>query len=129
MARNDRGDRGVSEPLSRLLARSDVVTRELERARERLAELQERFEADEPLASDDAAPGVHDPSDAPEPQEPAPPDASPDPEASLPDPNRGWLIRIPEPAEPRDEPGDEPSVDTEITLLQEAARRRLSDER
>ena len=106
MARSDGADRDASEPLSRLLARSQAVSRELERARDRLAELQERFDAEEPLTPHD----------------------DPDP-----DPNRGWVVRIPE-ADDRDddvvpEPSDEPSVEAEITLLQQAARRRLSDER
>jgi hypothetical protein len=86
------------------------VSRELERARDRLTQLKERFDAEEPLT----------------------PDVAPDP-----DPNPGWVVRIPEAddrdddavQEPADEPSDERSVDAGITWLQEAARRRLSDER
>ena len=132
MARSDGADRDASEPLSRLLARSEAVSRELERARDQLAELQERFDAEEPLTLNDALPAAESPA-----VETPAAGGSPAGDVADPDPHRGWVVRLPEAAddrdddapEPADEPADEPSVEAEITLLQEAARRRLSDER
>jgi hypothetical protein len=153
MARSDGTDRHPPEPLSRLLERSEAVSRELERARDHLAELQERFDAEEPLTSDPAAaPAAPAPAE-PAPGEPAPAEPAPaepampaqseppaEPESSAADPNRGWVVRLPVASEPHAEldldddadvgpEADEPSLDAGITMLQEAARRRLSDER
>ena len=135
MARGDGPDREAPEPLARLLARSDAVARELERARERLGDLAERYEADEPLATSDepdgTAPldGADDGAEDTAPQDPSPQDPSPqDPSPQDPSPqdrSRDDVVVVPE----AEEAEPEPSRDRDISMLQEAARRRLSDER
>ena len=136
MARGDRSDRDAPEPLARLLARSEAVERELERARERLADIAERFDAERPLtdgpADDrptDDGPSEDPPLDQPpsddRPSDEQPPvDDLPTDEPPADDRPADRLIVVPEPVERH-----EPSRDHDITVLQEAARRRLSDER
>jgi hypothetical protein len=122
MAGGDRSGRDAPEPLARLLARSEAVERELERARDRLADLAERFDADEPLTETSGSEGP--------PTEPRPANDHPsadEPAADEPPAEERTVDRVfvvPEPTEPQ-----EPSRDHDITVLQEAARRRLSDER
>lgn len=125
MARGDGSDRDAPEPLARLLARSEAVERELERARDRLADIAERFDAERPLtdgpATDeqpaDDRPADDGPADEPIEQQPADEPPADDRPADR-------VIVVPEPVERH-----EPSRDHDISVLQEAARRRLSDER
>ncbi|HSL10914.1 MAG TPA: hypothetical protein VLA82_06330 [Actinomycetota bacterium] len=147
MAGSDAPHRDAAEPLSRLLARSDAVERELQRARDRLEAMAERYAAEEPLDADRAdgsAPATPDPAD--EPPVDVPPDDRAPEDRPVSDLAQHWVIRVPD-AAPRDDARDhdardddaeaddasdpsrakEPSID--ITVLQEAARRRLSDER
>ena len=108
------------EPLSRLLARSDAVTRELQRARERLADLADRYDAEEPLTSDAGKEGT-----SPRPAEDEAPPPTEDEAPPAAEDRFGDIVVVPE-AEP---PVEEPSLDRDIAMLQQAARRRLSDER
>jgi len=143
MARGNRPEGDAPEPLARLLARSDAVIRELERARRRLDDLEERFDADEPLVAD-ASRGTHIDEPDPRTEVDEPTDASdasddedlrsitgeedlrPITHEDLRPITTGDVIEVPD-ADPRAEP--DTSRDRDISMLQEAARRRLSDER
>jgi hypothetical protein len=144
MARGDGPDRDAPEPLSRLLARSEAVSREIERARERLDDLAERYDAEEPLTTPDvgrededlsgwviapADEAAHDSGETgaerEEQRDPGEPGDSGEAPLAPPRDRLGDVFVVPDP----ELPDDEPSRDRDITMLQEAARRRLSDER
>ena len=133
MARDDRSERDAPEPLARLLDRSDAVIRELERARRHLADLEERLGSDEPreesasggIADDGSeTPGSDEASHPSDEDEPAPPVE----DVALRRVTSDDVVVVPDPAS-GGEPDEGPSRDRDVTLLQEAARRRLSDER
>jgi hypothetical protein len=127
MARGDRPEGEAPEPLARLLARSDAVMRELERARSRLDDLEERLDADEPLVPDAVpTPGVDEPDPGTEVVEATGASEASDDEDLRPIP-AAEVIEVPEVDPPAGRDG--PSRDRDIWMLQEAARRRLSDER
>lgn len=136
MAREDRPEGEAPEPLARLLARSDAVIRELERARSRLDDLEERLDADEPLVPDSVpTPEVDEPDPGTEVVEATGASEASDDEDLRPIPDDGDLrpipaadvIEVPEADPPAGRDG--PPRDRDISMLQEAARRRLSDER
>lgn len=158
MTRNDREGAAAAEPLSRLLARSEAASREVEDVLAKIDELVARLEdedgsAPEEIAEVEGSDGLAEVPAVPEflevPEVAEVPEAGEVPEVHVvvearPAQTPAAVAMAPASHAPRSDPwrylterlllahdtaNGDGSVDHDIVILQEAARRRLSDER
>lgn len=137
MTRDQLEGAATAEPLSRLLARSEAASREVEDVLARIDELVARLEGEDGSAPEQLAevegsdrpaevPEVHVVVEAQSPPTAAAVAAGPASQAPRSDPWRYLTERL---LLAHDTANGDGSVDHDVVILQEAARRRLSDER